>query len=57
MFGGKGLEFFFVACLTSYIFSGHHGLWPSQTIHEPKSRLYSFSDEETIAGIEQGKRL
>ncbi|MDZ5471501.1 chloride channel protein [Bacillus sp. 31A1R] len=55
MFQGKGLEFFFVACVTSYIFSGHHSLWPSQTIHEPKSRLYSLAKGETISQIEKQK--
>ncbi|WP_227935419.1 voltage-gated chloride channel family protein [Alkalihalobacillus deserti] len=53
MFDGKGIEYFFVACLVSYIFSGHHGLWPSQTIYEPKSRLYTISNEETIGHIEK----
>lgn len=52
MFDGKGLEYFFVACLVSYIFSGHHGLWPSQKIYEPKSRLYSTLHGETIGDVE-----
>lgn len=52
MFDGKGVEFFFVACLISYIFSGHHGLWPSQTIYEPKSRLHHLVNGETIADVE-----
>ena len=55
MFEGKGVEYFFIACLISYIFSGHHGLWPSQTIHEPKSRLYSLHNGETIKSIEKKK--
>lgn len=52
MFDGKGVEYFFVACIVTYIFSGHHGLWPSQTVHEPKSRLYSIFNGETIESIE-----
>jgi H+/Cl- antiporter ClcA len=56
MFDGKGMEYFFVACLVSYIFSGHHGLWPSQAIYDPKSRLYGIPEEETIANIEKKKR-
>ncbi len=55
MFHGKGLEFFFVACLVSYICSGHHGLWPSQMIYEPKSRLYSIANAETIEYVEKNK--
>jgi H+/Cl- antiporter ClcA len=53
MFDGQGIEYFFVACLTSYLFSGHHGLWPSQTIYEPKSRLYKIANGKTIKDIEQ----
>ncbi|WP_100398701.1 chloride channel protein [Bacillus sp. FJAT-44742] len=56
MFDGKGLEYFFTACLVSYIFSGHHGLWPSQTIYEPKSRLYQTASGETIKKAEQKNR-
>jgi H+/Cl- antiporter ClcA len=56
MFDGKGTEYFFVACLISFLFSGHHGLWPAQTIHEPKSRLYSIRDGVTIANAEKQKK-
>lgn len=52
MFNGKGIEFFFIACIISYIVSGHHGLWPSQTIHDPKRRLYNLVEGETIHNIE-----
>ncbi|MED1738101.1 chloride channel protein [Bacillus swezeyi] len=56
MFDGKGIEYFFVACLVSYICSGHHGLWPSQKIYEPKSRLYSVINGETIKNVEKKKK-
>lgn len=56
MFDGKGVEYFFIACLVSYLFSGHHGLWPSQQIQEPKSRLYSISNGETIKNAEKNKK-
>ncbi|WP_291349624.1 chloride channel protein [Desulfosporosinus sp.] len=55
LFKGEGIEYFFVACVVSFIFSGHHGLWPSQTIYEPKSRLYSIADGETINATEKKK--
>ncbi|WP_394138864.1 voltage-gated chloride channel family protein [Cytobacillus oceanisediminis] len=57
MFDGKGLEFFFIACLVSYLFSGHHGLWPSQKIYEPKSRLYNTPPAETMENVEKKKKL
>ncbi len=56
MFEGKGMEYFFVACLISYIFSGHHGLWPSQTVFEPKSRLYNTVNGESMGTIEKKKK-
>ncbi|WP_027964903.1 voltage-gated chloride channel family protein [Halalkalibacillus halophilus] len=55
MFGGEGLEYFFVACMVSYLFSGHHGLWPSQKIYDPKSRLYNTPRAETIGDVEKRK--
>ncbi|WP_067727699.1 voltage-gated chloride channel family protein [Oceanobacillus damuensis] len=56
MFDGKGIEYFFVACLISYIFSGHHGVWPSQPIYEPKSRLYGLNNGESIDIVEKKRR-
>lgn len=56
MFNGMGLEYFLVACFVSYLFSGHHGLWPSQKIYEPKSRLYNFHPGATIENIEKKKK-
>ncbi|MGM0830870.1 MAG: voltage-gated chloride channel family protein [Bacillota bacterium] len=56
MFNGKGLEYFLVACLVSYLFSGHHGLWPSQKIYDPKSKLYNLPPGETIENVEKKKK-
>jgi Chloride channel protein EriC len=56
LFKGEGIEYFFVACVVSYVFSGHHGLWPSQTIYEPKSRLYSIASEDSIEVTEKKKK-
>ncbi|MDT8860074.1 voltage-gated chloride channel family protein [Alkalihalobacillus sp. MEB130] len=55
MFDGAGIEYFFVACLLSYIISGTHGLWPSQTVYEPKSRLYGMQRGQSIKKVEQTK--
>lgn len=55
MFNGTGAEFFFIACLVSYIFSGHHGLWPSQTVFGSKSLLYRTPIGESIENIEKKK--
>ncbi|MCA1032256.1 chloride channel protein [Bacillus timonensis] len=53
MFDGKGIEFFFLACIISYVFSGHHGLWPSQAIYTPKSRLFQLLNGQTIEHAEK----
>jgi H+/Cl- antiporter ClcA len=54
-FEGEGVLYFFLACLTSYIFSGHHGVWPSQKIYAPKSIMLGLPDGESIASIEKKK--
>lgn len=51
MFDGKGVEYFFFACVISYIFSGHHGLWPSQKVYDPKSRMENLPSGKTIETI------
>lgn len=55
LFKGKAAEFFFVACVISYIVSGNHSLWPSQTIYPPKSRLYNLVTDDTIENSEKYK--
>ncbi|WP_241964556.1 chloride channel protein [Paraliobacillus zengyii] len=57
MFNGEALQYFFIVCIVSYIFAGHHGLWPSQKIHEPKSHLYNTLSGETIENIEKRKKI
>ncbi|MBP2005041.1 hypothetical protein J2Z58_002287, partial [Halobacillus andaensis] len=44
------------ACLVSFIFSGHHGLWPSQKIYGAKSSLYNIAKGETIEQVEKKKK-
>lgn len=56
LFEGKGIVYFFMACLISYIFSGHHGIYASQKIYEPKSRLFSIPAGESITTIEEKKK-
>lgn len=53
MFEGKGLEYFLLACIVSFIVSGHHGLWPAQKLYEPKSRLWNLQRGKTIKSIEE----
>lgn len=56
LFEGKGIIFFFIACIVSYIFSGHHGIYASQEVYEPKSRMFNFVPGETITALEGKKK-
>ena len=56
LFEGKGMIFFFMACLISYLFSGHHGIYGAQKVYEPKSRLLNLPAGETITMIEEKKK-
>lgn len=55
-FGGDAMIYFFIACLVSYIFSGHHGIYSSQKIYEPKSRMLNLKDGESLAMVEEEGR-
>jgi H+/Cl- antiporter ClcA len=55
MFKGQAAQYFFLVCIISYIVSGHHGLWPSQMIFPPKSRLYQLVTGDTIENAELNK--
>ncbi len=56
MFEAKGITYFFMACLISFIFSGHHGIYASQKLYEPKSRLLNLPPGKTIKAIEEEKQ-
>lgn len=49
MFGSSGMEFMFMTCVISYLFSGHSGIYTSQKIGISKSRLIKVPKESTLA--------
>lgn len=50
LFGAEGALYMFIACIVSYVFSGHSGIYTSQQIGTPKSgRLHA------AAGMTLGK--
>lgn len=57
LFEGKGILYFFMACLISYIFSGHHGIYGAQRIYAPKSRLLNLPPGQTISSVEESKKV
>ncbi|WP_034327620.1 voltage-gated chloride channel family protein [Alkaliphilus transvaalensis] len=53
MFEAKGISYFFIVCIISFLFSGHHGIYAAQKIYEPKSRLLNLPSGKTITDIEK----
>ncbi|MDR5658856.1 voltage-gated chloride channel family protein [Serpentinicella sp. ANB-PHB4] len=57
MFNGEGITYFFIACFISFIFSGHHGIYASQKLYDPKSRMLNIPPGKTIKSIEEDKKI
>ena len=55
MFGSQGIEFMFMTCAISYIFSGHTGIYTSQKIGISKSRLIKVPKDATLAHYRKKK--
>lgn len=55
MFEGEALIYFFMVCIISFIFSGHHGIYGAQKLFEPKSRMLNLPSGETLTNIESKK--
>lgn len=49
LFGGEGAVYMFMACVISYLFSGHSGIYTSQQIGTSKHPLLSFPQGTTLA--------
>lgn len=56
MFEGKGVIFFFIASVISYLFSGYNGIYTSQKIYEPKSRMLNIPSGKRIDFFQQKKK-
>ncbi|MEC0310590.1 voltage-gated chloride channel family protein [Paenibacillus lautus] len=50
LFGGEGAVYMFMACVISYLFSGHSGIYTSQQIGISKHPYFSFLLGTTLAG-------
>ncbi|WMJ79746.1 chloride channel protein [Clostridium sp. MB40-C1] len=48
LFHGKGISFLFISCMISYLFSGHHGIYGSQTICVPKYSWLQLPEKSTL---------
>ncbi|MNE79166.1 hypothetical protein D3C80_1756300 [compost metagenome] len=56
LFGSEGAIYMFVACIVSYMFSGHSGIYTSQQVGVSKSRLYNIPNGTTLAEWSQMKK-
>jgi H+/Cl- antiporter ClcA len=48
MFGAQGVEFMFMSCIISYVFSGHTGIYVSQRIGRSKSKVITVEENTSL---------
>lgn len=53
LFGSEAAVYLFIACLVSYIFSGHSGIYTSQRIGISKSHLLNIPEGTTLATVKE----
>jgi H+/Cl- antiporter ClcA len=51
LFGSGGAVYMFIACVVSYLFSGHTGIYSSQLIGTSKSALLTVPEGTTLATV------
>ncbi|MEK5028535.1 voltage-gated chloride channel family protein [Paenibacillus sp. FSL M7-1046] len=51
LFGSTGAVYMFIACVVSFLFSGHTGIYTSQQIGVSKSSLISIPEGTTLASV------
>lgn len=56
LFGSEGALYMFIACLVSYIFSGHTGIYGSQQIGVSKSRLLQVPEGSSLTAWKSRKK-
>lgn len=54
LFGAVGAEYWFIACLVSYLLSGHTGIYGAQRIGIPKSRRLQVPELSTLQSVRKG---
>ncbi|WP_334072791.1 MULTISPECIES: voltage-gated chloride channel family protein [Paenibacillus] len=55
LFGSEGALYLFIACMVSYAFSGHSGIYSSQQIGTPKSGRWPLAEGITLAAWKSRK--
>lgn len=55
LFGHEALPYLGLACVFSYVFSGHRGIYTAQRVGVPKSKSLPTPAEATLAAIREGR--
>jgi len=55
LFGGQGMIYIFMACVISYLFSGHYGIYTSQLIGVTKSKILQMPKGTTVGSVKNKK--
>ena len=56
LFGGGGVVMFAIACVVSYIFSSHRGIYGTQRIDSPKGPVHLIADYSGMTLNHLGQR-
>ncbi|MCQ4086367.1 voltage-gated chloride channel family protein [Saccharibacillus sp. JS10] len=57
LFGSQAAVYLFIACIVSYLFSGHSGIYTSQRIGVPKSHRWKVPEGTTLAAAKKLRQL
>ncbi|MFD0677956.1 MULTISPECIES: voltage-gated chloride channel family protein [unclassified Paenibacillus] len=55
LFGSEGAIYMLLACIISYLFSGHTGIYTSQRLGVSKSRGFDFPENMTLGSLKKKK--
>ncbi|WP_258535673.1 voltage-gated chloride channel family protein [Bacillus sp. 03113] len=57
LFGSEASIYLFIACLFSYLFSGHTGIYTSQQIEVSKNRWIEIPKQATLASVKKKRMM
>ncbi|WP_220446483.1 voltage-gated chloride channel family protein [Paenibacillus piri] len=56
LFGAEAAIYMFLACVVSYLFSGHTGIYMSQRVSVPKRRGINIPENATLGSLKERKK-
>ncbi|HFK1501169.1 voltage-gated chloride channel family protein [Bacillus sp. (in: firmicutes)] len=57
LFGSEASVYLFIACIVSYLFSGHTGIYTSQQIEVSKNRWIQIPKQSTLASVKKKRMM